>query len=434
MLYSKLRKVALKTIALALIAMLWTSVMAYAAPVMNKSANKGTYKIVAVGDSVAAGYEHGYDEQSVPYGFVEHVYEQALFHGLRAEYENYGVLGLRTTGLNNWMSAVVQGTESVKSGDIQANLPDPRAERIFNETKQLRLAISDASLILINIGGNDMYAVLDKLKKDANQSEAAIIRDSALQTYETKLEASLRLILSLQPNVQLVIADQYLPIPAPVKVGSLVFPLFPEKDRLFLLDSVKQLRERLDLLVHQLTQEGFRVNVANVAAAFMNNELSFTSIAEGDIHPSREGYAAMGKAFSKTIWGDYRVVKPRVNDVPVSVVVNGKELAGAHQPLLAKNKTYVPLRDIADAAGAIIKWNAASQTATVSLQGVNVAITVGASNLSINGAIRPLIGPPAFLRTEGKASTLYVPLAALSDGLQLQVVYRDKLKTVFINK
>jgi len=111
--------------------------IAYAASVIDKNNDDHTYRIVAVGDSLTAGYEYGFTEQSIPYGFVEHVYEQALFHGLRAEYINYGVLGLRTSGLKRWIEAVVNGV-SVKSSDIQRGLPDPRAERIFAETSQLR--------------------------------------------------------------------------------------------------------------------------------------------------------------------------------------------------------------------------------------------------------------------------------------------------------
>nr|WP_235549024.1 hypothetical protein [Paenibacillus sp. Soil522] len=57
------------------------------------------------------------------------------------------------------------------------------------------------------------------------------------------------------------------------------------------------------------------MKIVNVALSFIEKEVSFTSIAQGDIHPSRAGYAAMGKALSKAIWGDYLVVKPRESGV-----------------------------------------------------------------------------------------------------------------------
>ncbi|WP_169083597.1 stalk domain-containing protein [Paenibacillus sp. PL91] len=449
--YSKLRKAALRATASVVIAGLTTlafalplkaatsgslstvSAVAYAAPQSDHAIEEKIYKIVAVGDSVTAGYEHGFTEQSIPYGYVEHVYEQALFHGLRSDYSNYGVLGLRTTGLKRFLEAVASGV-SVMSSDIQSRLPDPRADRIFAKTKQLRSDLTVADLIVMTIGGNDMYEVLAKLEAGADQAEAAAVRESTLANYESELEATLRLLLSLQPKAAVVIADQYLPIPPPIKFGELFFPLYPEANRLFLMDSVKQLRERLNLVSERLTEDGFHVRIADVASSFTDNELSFTSIAKGDIHPTRAGYAAMGKAFAKAIWSDYRVVKPRESEVPVSIVVKGKELIGSNKPLLVQNRTYVPLRSITDALGASIKWNAITQTASIKLQSGSVEITALSTSYKSDGVSKPLQAPPAFIHSSGKASTLYVPLAAISEGLQFQVVYRDTLKTVFINE
>lgn len=448
--YSKFRKAAFRAASSVLIAIVLTTGIfsplsistagnnaptAHAASVVDKKKVDHTYRIVAVGDSLTAGYEYGFTEQSIPYGFVEHVYEQALFHGLRAEYINYGVLGLQTSGLKRWIEAVVSGA-SVKSSDIQSGLPDPRAERIFAETSLLRSALSEADLIVMTIGGNDLYAVLDKLNKGADHAETTAVLDKALDTYETELEAALRLLLSQQPNAQIIIADQYLPIPPPLKVGSLIFPLYPEADRLFLKDSIKQLRERLNQIIERLVKEGFNVKIANVSSSFIDNELSYTSIAKGDIHPSRAGYAAMGKSFSKAIWGDYRIVKPRAKDseAALTIVINGKEMISANKPMVVQNRTFVPLRSIADALGATTKWNAAAQTATIKVADRAVDITVGQSSFRENGTVKALNAPPAFIHTVGKASTLYVPLAALSEGLQFQVIYRDTLKTVFINK
>lgn len=444
MLYSKFRKVFFRILAPVIISSVMVTVLApilpanlsvsvQAASNSDNASAANTYHILAVGDSVTAGYEHGFTESSIPYGYVEHVYEQALFHELRSEYTNFGVLGLRTSGLKRWMDAVVNGT-AVKSKDIQSNLRDPRADRIFADSKLLRSAISRSDLIVMTIGGNDMYAVLEKVEEGADQAEASAVLNKALDVYETELEAALRLMLSLQPKAKIIVADQYLPIPKPVRIGALVFPLYPEADRLFLQDSVKKLRERLNNVAGRLTKEGKQVKIANAADAFIDNELAYTSIADGDIHPSKAGYAAMGRAFAKTIWGDYRVVKPKKDGEPVSVVLNGKEMNSLYKPILVQNRTFVPLRSIAEAMGAAITWNAASQTAAVKLENGTVDITVGAGMIRVNGDPKPLDAPPAFVHPAGKASTLYVPLAALSEGLQFQVVFRETLKTVFINK
>lgn len=144
----------------------------------------------------------------------------------------------------------------------------------------------------------------------------------------------------------------------------------------------------------------------------------------------------MGKSFSKAIWGDYRTIKSRAKDseAALAIVVNGKEMISANKPMVVQNRTFVPLRSIADALGAATKWNAAAQTATIKVADRAVDITVGQSSFRENGTVKALNAPPAFIHTVGKASTLYVPLAALSEGLQFQVIYRDTLKTVLINK
>ncbi|CAM4418521.1 lysophospholipase L1-like esterase [Paenibacillus endophyticus] len=444
--YSKLRKVAIQPAASVIIALLIVSTFVFqpligptvraesASPSsMAAPATTNTYRIVAVGDSLTAGYEHGFTEQSIPYGYVEHVYEQALFHGYRAEYSNYGLLGLRTAGLKRWMDAIVKGSD-INGDDIQKALPDPRTERLFAESPLLRSALTKADLILLTIGGNDMYAVLEKLEKGADPADAAVSLSSALSGYETELESALRLMLRLQPKAQIVIADQYLPIPKPIRLGALVFPLYPEADRLFLEASVKQLRERLNLIVQRLTKDGYQVKVANAAAAFVDNELRYTSIEDGDIHPSGAGYAAMGKAFSKAIWGDYREVKAAGQEQPIHIVIDGEELLGTSGSRIVKNYTYLPLRSVAEAMGASVKWNASKRTASIKLANRTVDIAAGSAAIMVNGTARSLEAPPAFIDNFGKSPTLYVPLAALSAGLQFQVIYRGTLKTVFINK
>lgn len=449
MLYSKLRKSALRTIAAVLTGM-WLiafispemplpirpldSSTVHAAAESDAAVSDQVFHIAALGDSVTAGYEHGFTEQSVPYGYVEHVYEQALFHGLRAEYSNFGILGLKTTGLKKWLDAAAKSLSVQDPDDIQSYLPDPRAEQFFTETKQLRTTLEQADLIMMTIGGNDMYAVLATLEAGAAQEEADVVLQDALDTYEAELEASLRILLKLQPGVQIVVADQYLPIPPPIKAGALTIPLYPESDRLFLIDSLKQLRKRLDVVCSRLMNEGFHVKTASAANSFVGNELVYTSIAEDDVHPTRKGYLAMGKAFSKAIWGEYRTVTAKLEEAPVSVVVGGKELLSQYKPLLVQNRTFVPLRDITDAIGAELKWNAAARTATVLLEGRAADITTFSHTIRVNGITIPLNAEAAFMHPIGGSNKMYVPLAALSEGLGFQVVYREPLKTVFINK
>ncbi|MFX3632190.1 MAG: stalk domain-containing protein [Candidatus Pristimantibacillus sp.] len=392
------------------------------------------YRIVALGDSLTAGYEQGFTEQSIPYGYVEHIYEQALFHGLHAEYKNYGILGLKTTGFNLLTQAIVSGN-TVIPDNIQKDLIDPRAEQIVGQTKQMTTSVQSADLIVMTIGGNDLMTILSKLEADLPDEDLNTLLQDILNNYEQQLELALRNLLKLQPNAQIVIANQYLPVPAPLKLGAITIPLYPEADRQFLIGSLTQLHNRLTSIASRLNGEGYHLNTVNVNGMFRNNELKFTTLSDGDVHPNRQGYAAMGNRFARTIWGEYRTVRPRPANVPISVVVAGKELpASASPPVLRNNRTFVAMRDISDAIGAKLQWDAASKTAVVTYNGHRAAFTIAASEVSIDGAKVKLNSPPAYLHKTGKESKTYLPLAALSEALGLQVVYRDTLQTVFINK
>lgn len=438
--YSKLRKVSSRAFAVPILAAALAFSGTGAAPpaAAAGAAGDGVYQIVAVGDSLTAGYQFGFTEQSVPYGYVERVYEQALFHGLRAEYVNYGVLGLKSPGLTRWIEAVSQ-EKSIPADEVQAGLIDPRADRIFADTPKLSAALTKADLIVMTIGGNDLKAVITVLDRERAATEAelaaaAALLETSLSEYEKELEAALKLLAKLQPDAEIVVADQYLPVPSPLIIKDSPVELYPETNRQFLLGAQKQLQIRLGALVARLVQDGIDVKVANVAKPFTGNELAYTSVAREDIHPNALGYAAMGKAFSETIWNEYLTVKPRDKNVPISVVVNGKELVGSYKPVLIQNRTFVPLREITEALGATVKWNSKTQTATIEQEGRTVAITIGATSLTVNGIKTKLNAQPAFLHKVGKESKTYLPLAALSEGLAFQVVYRDTLKAAFINK
>ncbi|SFE11952.1 Lysophospholipase L1 [Paenibacillus catalpae] len=392
------------------------------------------YQIVALGDSLTAGYEHGYTEKSIPYGYVEQVYEQALFHGLRAEYVNYGIIGLKAEGLNLLLQAV-SGGRSVKPDDIQKNLQDPRKDNLVGQTAQMAKSIQSADLIVLTIGGNDLIPVMSKLDSGATAEEVTTYIQTVLDQYEKDLEASIRTIAALNPEAQLVISDQYLPVPAPVKFGSATIELYPEAKRKLLLDGVTKLRSKLDQVSTRVSKDGIKLQIADVSSLFVGHELEFTSIAEGDIHPNHKGYAAMGRAFANTIWGDYRTVRPRLANVQMSVVVDGKELpAGSAPPVLRSNRSFVAMRDITDALGAKLGWNNAAQSATVTYNSHKVIFTIGSAYVTIDGKKVKLTTPPAFLLKSGKETKTYLPLAALSEALGLQVTYRSTMQTAFINK
>jgi len=390
-----------------------------------------SYRIVAFGDSLAAGYEYGMEKQAnpVPYGFVEHVYEQALFQGLRAEVRNYGILGLRTAGLERFLAGV-SGSEAVEVADVladgQPELPDPRAAAILASAPDARAALAEADLALVLIGGNDFKSIIEL-------DDPAAALEAMLPQYEQSLEASLRSMLEVNPKVRIIVGDQYMPVPSRrTSIAGLEEAVYDK-----LMASVNTLSARVAAIAERLTAEGYRVDAAYPSREFVDKEASYTSvmISQGkDIHPTAAGYAAIGRAYAEAIWGETRSVQPRAAGVPISVVVNGKEVVSEFKPIVSKDsRTYLVLRDIGDAMGAKTDWDSKTQTATVAVNGREVKLTIGSKTMTVNG--QPVaIDTPAFLQQSNGELKTYVPLAVLADGLGFQVVYRGTLKTAFINE
>ncbi|WP_165867356.1 stalk domain-containing protein [Paenibacillus pinisoli] len=445
--YSKLRNVWNRAAIAATVAGCLTFSVAASAAQAPAAAPSDTYDIVVLGDSLAAGYQLGFTEASVPYGYAEHVYEQALFQGLRAEYTNYGIIGLRSEGLSKWLDAAAKG-QAVKEADIQPGLIDPRAAAMFGKTQELAQDLKDAELVLITIGGNDFLWMLNDLGVETafnqlpadKQTQLKSQLDTLLEGFEKQLKTSLDTIQKLQPKAEIVIANQYLPIYIQFREEKTYF--VPDSTAKFLTDGQARLLETLQAVVADYSKQGLNVKIADASAAIEKDALKFTSIRASDeqgnpkpdIHPTAAGYAALGKSFSEPLWGAYKTVKPRKANVPISIVVGGKEVITDYAPVIKKGRTFLSLREVTEALGAELQWNAATSTATITLEDRTVAITVGATTISVNGKSVPLNAEPAYLQQFSGEKKTYVPLAALSDGLGFQVVYRDTLKTAFINR
>ncbi|MFD0589842.1 stalk domain-containing protein [Paenibacillus sp. GCM10027627] len=448
--YSNLRKTLGRAAAAAVIAgclLQATSVSLVKAEAPAAGASS-SYDIVVLGDSIAAGYEHGFTEKSVPYGFGEHVYEQALFQGYRAEYSNFGILGLKSEGLSKWLLAAEAGKTVTKS-DIQASLADPRAESFFKATDKLGSEMREAELVLVSIGGNDFLQLLAKMNANtdfaaspkAAQDELSVFFSDLIANYAKQLDSTFAAIQKLQPKAEVVIANQYLPVPFLTVNGQITY-LIPNSTAQFLVNGQKNLLAQLQDVVSKYAKQGLDVKIADAASAIEKSILSYTSInatdSEGkpdpDSHPTRAGYAQLGAAYTEPLWGAYKKVQERKPNVPISVVVGGKEIVTKYAPTIRKGRTFISIADITDAIGAKRTWNAKTQTASIQLDGRTVDITIGAKTIRIDGKTVPLNADPAFLNQFPGEKKTYIPLAALSEGLGLQVVYRDTLKTAFINR
>ncbi|GBF75327.1 hypothetical protein PA598K_03728 [Paenibacillus sp. 598K] len=382
-----------------------------------------SYRIVAIGDSLTAGYEFGFTESSSPYGYVERVYEQALFRG-RAEVVNYGVLGLRVEGLDAWLSAA-QGGRAVQTADIAGASADPRAAAILARTASLAEDLRQADLVVLTIGANNFTSLMDIVGK--SPEEIAAWRTDTLDAYAASLTASIEKLLELQPAARIVVSDFYSPAPnlAAAGITASQYKLFQE--------TIGLVQERLGEVVAGFDDRGSDVRAAYSAEAFVGKELAMTYIMRRDIHPNQTGYAAIGGAFAETIWGEERRVAPRADGVDISVVVNGREVITVNRPVIKNNRTYLAIKDIADAMQATTVWDAKTKSATIGSGDREVVLQIDGTAMRVNGQQVP-IDTPAYLQPMNGEMKTYVPLAVLADGLGFQVVYSAPTKTAFINK
>lgn len=385
------------------------------------------FRIVALGDSVTAGYEPGMTDPGVkPYGYAERLLEQGWYHG-RTELSNYGILGLKTAGLLQYTKAIQEGTVTSPEA-IQPGLPDPRIAQFAAAAPQIRTELAAADLITLTIGGNDVSSLFLNYKTLTDTDFAAQLAER-LTEYSSNVTAALQNIRAVNPQATILLADQYQPAPR--------IALGPSYDKL--MNAAAQFTTAADQIAASLNQAGAPVKIAHVAAAFAGTEASLTHIigaGAADFHPTQLGYERIAGVFAGLQWGGYRTpaVPAMASDAaaPMSIVVKGTELNTPNKPVLKNGQNFLALKDILNAVGANGKWDNKSSSATVMYGGRTVVITIGAKTMKVNGA-EVALDTPAFLHKVGKEDKTYLPLAALATGLGFDVNYSSKLRTAFIN-
>ncbi|MCR8659534.1 stalk domain-containing protein [Paenibacillus endoradicis] len=400
---------------------------------------KNNFNVVVLGDSLAAGYQKGFDTTSVPYGFGEIVYEQAMFQGNRATYANYGVLGLRSKGLLNWLNAA-EKQQFITANDVQQGLNDPRVDTLIGDTKALYESITGADLIVLAIGGNDFLNILAGLDLTKSVSSMSADEKNALVTqlqtstdeYKKNLTAILTTIQSLNPDVIIASQNQYLPLPKLTINGQVFYGDVPKDLAELLIGAQTNLNKEFDTVIEVFKKSGLHIDYIDAASVIDGNAIGLTDIVTLDVHPNATGYQKLGEAYSNLLWGEFKTAAARKAGDPLSVIVNGQDVVSNYPTKVINGRTYLVLRDITTAVGAELSWSNKTQTATVQLNNRTVELKVGSNTYVVNGKSYPL-DAPVFLETIGKENKTYVPIAALSSGLDLFVQYWGKQKLVFVN-
>jgi len=85
----------------------------------------------------------------------------------------------------------------------------------------------------------------------------------------------------------------------------------------------------------------------------------------------------------------------------------------------------IPLRSMFEQMGATVAYDASSKTVDVSKPGADVKVTVGKSEVVINGESRPLDVPPEIYQ-----GTVVVPVRVISEGMGAYVLWVPEKRLV----
>lgn len=136
-----------------------------------------------------------------------------------------------------------------------------------------------------------------------------------------------------------------------------------------------------------------------------------------------------GDLSSKLAVGPIYMVPER----PITIMLNGKEVAMDQRPILGNGRTLVPLRAIGEALGARVTWNQADQTATVALGDREVKVTVGSNRVVIHDPIRGDVVIYCDIAPVVAGGRTLVPVRVISESLGLKVGWNDATRTVTLN-
>lgn len=379
------------------------------------------FKIVALGDSITVGYEPGMEDYATaPYGYVERLLEQGLLHE-RTVVTNYGIGGLKSNGLKQFTEAILN-EKSVSPEDIQPGLPDARVASYLASIDQINQDVTEADVITITIGGNDVSELL-MTADGMNASDLDRRVEELLAKYTLEVTAAVQQLHTMNGDAMIVLADQYQPVP---KVGNA--GLYAK-----LMEASAAFTRTVDLLAAELSTQGVSIKVAHIAEAFVGGEGTMTHmIGSRDFHPNQLGYEAIAKVFAESIWGQYVKLKAAETGEPMNIIVSGKLLDTPYKPVLRNNQNYVAIQDIVSAVGAKSQWIHEAKATMITYNANRVQIQINEPNVLVNDQLIPVKNAP-FLHKVGKEAKTYVPLALIAEGLGYDVQYNAKLKAVFIN-
>ena len=117
----------------------------------------------------------------------------------------------------------------------------------------------------------------------------------------------------------------------------------------------------------------------------------------------------------------------------VKIYVNNKIVKSDQPPLIFENRTFVPVRVIAEDIGAKVEYHREDLTVTIEKDHTSILIAIGDDKAGFSDGIKagPVpIDAPAFI----KNNRTYLPLRAISELFDMNVNWDAKKRAVYIDE
>ena len=113
----------------------------------------------------------------------------------------------------------------------------------------------------------------------------------------------------------------------------------------------------------------------------------------------------------------------------IAVEVDGKFVRFDQRPTILGGRTLVPMRAIFEALDATVDWNNATRTATSTLGGTTVSVTIGSNVMYKNGQQIPLDVSAQMI-----GGRTMVPVRAIAEAFDCEVDWDSETRTVIIER
>lgn len=117
----------------------------------------------------------------------------------------------------------------------------------------------------------------------------------------------------------------------------------------------------------------------------------------------------------------------------VKIYVNGKFVKTDQPPLIFENRTFVPVRVIAEGLGAKVEYHREDMTVTIEKNNTNILLAIGDDTAWYSDEVKAgpvLLDETAFIRN----NRTYIPLRAISEFFYMDVNWDAKKRAVDIDE